>query len=192
MSGYGKCLTVLAALVALAGCRNPTEPTPPAPGAVAPPTAGTGAIRLSAVTPGSGTTMTVHDCGPASSGMAGRHVCTNDWRGDLEVEVGRDIANAVVTVAFEGASGRCGEVGVPKLSFTAGQGRVVSTSTAVYMTYEPEFFEPGDRVIQWCGLPTRTERLVVAVWDLDGGPGSSGPPVVLQAYDLHCGFILRQ
>ena len=71
-------------------------------------------------------------------------------------------------------------------------GCVLSTSTAVYMTYEPEFFEPGDRVIQWCGLPTRTERLVVAVWDLDGGPGSSATPVVRQAFDFNYGFILRQ
>ena len=191
MSTHGKWLAVLVAAVAVASCRNATAPTPTTSGPVVPSTAAGWAIRLTAVTPSSGTTLTVHDCGPSWSGLVGRHVCTEDWRGVVEVVVNRDIANAVAIIAFVGSSGRCGEIYVPDLSFAAGQEQVVSTSTALYMTYESE---PGDNatVVQRCGLPTRTEQVVVELWDLGGGPGSSATPVHRQAFNYAYEFILRE
>jgi hypothetical protein len=105
--------------------------------------------------------------------------------------VNRDIPKAVVLLRFEGVSGRCGDVYVAGLSFVAGQGQVVSSSTPLYMTYEPEP-EPGASVVQRCALPVRTNQLVAEVWDAGGGVGRGAAPVFRQAFDYDYSFILRE
>jgi hypothetical protein len=142
------------------------------------------------VTHPSGSTLTVHDCGPAWSGIAGRHVCTEAWRGAFDVVVNRDVDDAVITVTFEGPSGRCGIIYVSDLAFAAGRERPVSTSTALFLTNEPEGYD-NLAVVQYCDLPTTTQRIVVQLWDRRGGPGSAAFPLLRQQFDYTYTFTSR-
>jgi hypothetical protein len=174
-------------LIGLVACRDaspitPTSPTagpgataaPPAP---VPPPSARGEIRVAAVTHASGSTLTVHDCGQSWSGIAGNHVCTEEWRGAFDIVIDRDVPNADLTVSFGSGSRRCGEVFVGNRSFAANRRRLVSTEDALFLTYEPE----GDdnlSVIQRCELPFTTQNLVVNLWDRDGGSGSAAVPLL--------------
>ena len=185
------CLLLSAALV---GCGRsesglPTAPTPP-PVATPTPTPTTqGAISLGTVTHPGGSTLTVHDCGPSWTGIAGNHVCTEEWRGAFEVVVNRDVAAATITVTFEGPAGRCGILYVSDLAFAAGRERVVSTSAALFLTTEPEGYD-NLAVVQYCSLPTTTQRLVVQLWE-HGAVGSSAVPLLRQEFDYPYTFTLR-
>ena len=132
----------------------------------------------------------MHDCGPSWQGLAGNHVCTEDWRGTFEVDVNRDVADAVITATFEGPLGRCAVVYVGGLSFVAGREQFVSTSSAIYMTYEPEPYDNA-AVVRYCDVPTTTERLVVALWDRGGGVGSAANPLLRQEFDSRYTFASR-
>lgn len=60
--------------------------------------------------------------------------------------------------------------------------RLVSTSTALYLTYEPEGYD-NLAIGQQCALPATTERLVVQLWDRGGGPGSGAFPLLRKEFD---------
>ena len=102
----------------------------------------------------------------------------------------RDVANAVITVTFEGPSGRCGEVFVPDLTFVGGHNESVSTSTPIFMTYEPEW-DDDVAIVKYCDVPTTTERLVVQLWDRGGGPGSAAAPLLRQEFNYTYVFASR-
>jgi hypothetical protein len=188
---------VLLGILSFAACGDgtsltPTSPTPAGVTPAAPPAAdqGAGAIEIASVTHGSGSTLTVHDCGPSWTGIAGNHVCTADWRGAFDILIKRDVARAAVTVTFEDAAGRCADTIVSDVTFAAGRSRLVSTQHAVYLTYEPEGYDHL-AVTHWCEVPAMKNRLVVSVWDLDGGPGSGTTPVVRREFDYRYEFTAK-
>lgn len=186
------CAAVIAVLVAGCGGTGASAPTSPSATVIreAPPAA-RGTIGVAAISHTSGSTLIVDDCGPSWSGIPGHHVCTDDWAGTFNVVVDRAVTNAAITVTFEGDSGRCGMITVGGLSFAASQTRRVITSSAVYMTHEPEGYA-NLAVTQDCSLPATTDRLVVQLWDRDGGPGSGRTPVLRAEFDYRYSFVSEQ
>ena len=128
-----------------------------------------------------------HD--PAAT-VKGSHICTDEWRGSFNVGVDHDVADAVVTVTFEGPLERCGVIYVGRLTFTAGRRQAISTSTPLYLTYEPEG-QDNLAVVQYCPLPAATERLVVELWNRAGGIGSAARPLLRQAFPYAYTFTTR-
>lgn len=181
---YGASLLVLSGLVACSETRfaTPTSPLPQASTQSEPRQSVRGEIQVGAVTHPAGSTLTVHDCGPSWTGIAGNHVCTEEWQAAFDIVVDRDMRNAAITVTFEGPSGRCGEVIVTGQSFTANRERLVSTANALYMTYEPEGYN-NLSVTQRCSLPTTTQKLVVQLWDPGGGAGSAAVPLLRREFE---------
>lgn len=158
-------------------------PTPPAPPVQ-------GGISLTTVTHPSGSTLAMDDCGPSWTGIPGHHVCTEEWRGTFEVTVNRDVADAVITVTFEGPQGRCGIVYLTGLAFFGGREQFVSTSAPLFMTYEPEGYD-NMSVVRYCDVPTTTERLVVQLWDRGGGVGSAANPLLRKEFDYAYTFVSK-
>ena len=194
MSIESRLVTCVLIVAVFSGCGGSESPLPsstaPTPVTLTPSGSARGEIRVSAVTPSANSALTVHDCGPSWTGINGRHVCTEEWRGSFDVAVDRDVAGAVLTVSFEGASGRCGMVYVTDLAFAKGRVRPVTASNALFLTYEPEGY-PNLAVVQYCHLPAATERLVVQLWDPGGGVGSAARPLLHQEFNYAYRFGLR-
>ena len=182
----------LAVFVALAAACDsgdasvPTRPTPP------PASAGVasaqGQVTVAAVTPMSGSTLKVHDCGPSTSGLTGTHVCTEEWKATLDIVVDRAVPRAVVTVTFEGSAGRCGVAYITDLSFAAQRSQRINTASALFMTYEPEGADEV-AIARFCSEPARTTRMVVELWAVDGGLGSAAIPLLRQTFDYPYTFV---
>ena len=192
------CVILSATLLGCGGSESglPTPPTSPsvpvpAPSPTPPSPPVQGSIRLTTVTHPSGSTLGVHDCGPSWTGISGNHVCTQEWRGTFEVALrNRDVFDAAITVTFVGPSGRCGIVYVSDLAFVGGHDEFVSTSSPLFMTYEPEGYD-NLAIVKYCDVPTTTERLVVEVWDRGGGVGSAANPLLRQEFDYTYLFASR-
>ena len=167
-----------------------TSPTAPVPLSTAPTrVAGDiigGDIRFSAVTHASGSTLSVQNCGPAFTGIAGDNLCNMDWHAAFDVTTNIDLSNAVVTVAFEGARGRCGLIMLAGQNFGANQPRLVGTSDPIYLTYEPEGYEHL-KVEQFCDLPTTTDRIVVSMWN----PARPAAPLLQREFNYESTFVER-
>jgi hypothetical protein len=159
--------TAVLTLFVLAGCDGPSSliavaPSPIAPAPTSPQPLG-GEIRLVTVTHPAGRTLLLEECGPSWTGIRGTHLCNDEWRGTFEVLLDDDLTNAIVTVSFFDGDERCGLIYVPDHTFAAGRERLVSTSTAIYFTYEPEGYD-SPALVQRCEVPRTTTRLVVEVW----------------------------
>lgn len=177
---FGVCFVGVALIV---GCSasTPVAPTPVTSSVpVARPTA-PGDIRLAAITHPSGSIVVVQDCGPAYT-VAGDHLCNPEWHAAFNVTSGIDISNGVLTVFFEGASGRCGELYVAAQSFGANRERLVGTEAPVFLTYESE---TDLRVKPLCQFPVTTDRIVVQLWD----PAKPATPLVRRQFDYVSTFV---
>jgi hypothetical protein len=184
-----RCMTALAVLL-LAGCdqtasRGPVAPTPVQTAAPAP-SGASGDIRLGSVTHSSGSTLVMQDCGPSWTGIAGNHVCNEDWRGAFDVVLDRDVSDTTLLVSFFDGAERCGDIYASGQAFTAHRARLVSTSSALYFTYEPEGYE-NLSVVQRCTLPRTTTRLVVTLWSRH----SASVPLLRREFDHRYTFISR-
>ena len=82
-------------------------------------------------------------------------------------------------VSLEDGNERCGDTLVTGQSFAAGRSRLVSTTSSLYLTYEPEGYDDL-KVTQRCTLPRTTNRLVVQLWKI----GSPAKPLLRREFDF--------
>ena len=167
-----------------AGSVAPTAPTAVVNPTPPPPTAAPGSIRFAAVTHASGAALKVQDCGPSFTGIAGNHLCNEEWHAAFDITSGVDLSNGVVTVSFENDGRRCGEVQTANQAFAAGRERLVGTSGPVYVTHEREGYD-NLTVEQACDFPVTTSRLVVQLWD----PRKPATPLARQEFDYTFTFV---
>ena len=64
-------------------------------------------------------------------------------------------------------------------SFGAGRSRLVSTTSSLYLTYEPEGYDDL-HVTERCTLPRTTNRMVVQIWKKD----SPAVPLIRREFDF--------
>ena len=128
----------------------------------------------------------MHDCGPSWTGITGNHLCNEDWRGAFDVVIDRDVSDSTLVVSFLDGAERCGDIYASDQSFGAHRERLVSTSSPLYFTYEPEGYE-NLAVVQRCTLPRTTTRLVVTLWGRD----SASVPLLRREFDYAYTFVSR-
>ena len=184
-SAIRACIGIALTTAILGGCsgnsgsESPTSPTPPAATATPVSQAVSGNITLAAVTHPSGSTLTVQRCEPAFTGIAGDHVCKDDWFVAFDIVLDRDLADVVMTVSLEDGNERCGDTVVIGQSFAAGRSRLVSTTSSLYLTYEPEGYDDL-KVTQRCTLPRTTNRMVVQLWKIE----NPAKPLLQREFDF--------
>jgi len=161
--------------------------TPAAPTAVSNPTAtpvppatAIGNIRFAAVTHDSGGALRVQDCA-AFSPISANHLCNEEWHAAFDVTSTVDLMNGALSVYFEHAGMRCGEVWASSQSFAAGRERLVGTSNPVFVTRQLE----SGIVELPCPLPVTTDRLVVQLWD----PRRPVAPLLRREFDYVFTFV---
>ena|SRR5688572_8820381 len=167
------CLLAIGAIVASSACgKSPTAPSLsatttallPAPAPQQPVTV-TGNIIVRSVTPASGSTVGVRDCGPftmARDGNRATHsmnICSDEPGVTVEVVVDQNIPDAVVTVDFANETKVCGRAKTQPLALTAGSSTVVTTSRFNMYTITPYLEEEYIS----CGLPTVTTQVIVGL-----------------------------
>ena len=192
------CLPCAAAVAVagLVGCGQPAAvvPTAPSPTTASAPTpvprppAQTvrGEIRVAALTHPTGSALYVDDCGPAWTGIAGSHLCTTEWRGAFDVVIDRTLSDVYITVAFENDGRRCGQVELGGQHFAAGVERLVSTSSPLYLTYEPEGYD-NLAVTEYCRLdPRTTNQVIVRLWH-----NNPAVPILVGGFEHHYRFLAR-
>ena len=167
------CLLALGALVASSACGksptglSPSAPTTSLPSAPAPPqpVTVTGNIIVRSVTPESGSTVWVRDCGlftTARNGNRAAHsmnICSDEPRVTVEVLVDQDIPDTVVTVDFANETRVCGRARTQPLALTGGRSTVVTTSRFNMYTTTPYM----EKEYISCGLPTFTTQMVIGL-----------------------------
>lgn len=167
------CLLAVGALVAFPACGgSPTGPSLPAPTtslALPPappqPVNLTGKIIVRSITPESGSTVLVRDCGsfttardrnrPAHS----MNICSNEPGVTVEVLVDQDISDAIVAVDFAFEKEVCGRARTQPLALKSGISTVVTTSRFSMFTTTPY----GEPEYVSCGLPTSTTQMIVSL-----------------------------
>ena len=179
------CVGAVVGMAFLGGCSGTTRPVSPtsptaSPTATSPASQTIGGfIAVAGVTHPSGSTLTVHRCEQAFTGIAGDHICKDDWFVAFDVVLDRDVSDAVLTVFLEDGRERCGETLITGQNFGAGRSRLVSTTSSLYLTYEPEGYDDL-RVTQRCTLPRTTNRMVVQIWN----PHSPAVPLIRREFDF--------
>ena len=166
------CSLAIGALVAASACSSPTGPgfsapttSLPAPPAAPQPVAITGNIIVRSVTPESGSTVRVRDCGPFTTSRPGNraahsmNICSDEPGVTVEVLADQDIPDAIVTVDFANDTRVCGRARTERLPLTGGQRTRVTTSRFNMYTTTPYMEEEYIS----CELPTVTTQVIVGL-----------------------------
>ena len=166
-------LLAIGALVALPACGgSPTGPSLPAPttSLASPPAPPqpvnlTGKIIVRSITPGSGSTVLVRDCGSFTTTRDrnrpthSMNICSDEPGVTVEVVVDQDISDVIVAVDFADEDKVCGRARTQPVALKGGMSTVVTTSRFnMYTTTpyaEPEYVS--------CGLPTSTTQMIVGL-----------------------------
>jgi hypothetical protein len=167
------CVLGIGTLVAAAACgKSLTGPslsttTTSLPPVAAPPqpVTVTGNIIVRSVTPASGSTVRVRDCGAFPTARDGNraahsmYICSDEPGVTVEVLVDQDISDAIVTVDFANETGACGRATTRPLTLTGGSRTVVTTSRFNMYTTTPYM----EKEYITCALPTVTTQAVVGL-----------------------------
>jgi hypothetical protein len=140
-----------AACVLFSGCGSKTPSSP---------SASTSPVSIRSITPASGTTLVVRDCG--FDGLT--VICTQEPRLSVDIDVPRDIGDPALDATLEGASKRCASFGAiqPRITRPLRAGRYSFEFTEIYL------FATGPNHEQDCPFPAETTRLVIRLWDVTG------------------------
>jgi hypothetical protein len=145
-----------------AGCdRNnmPTAPSAPTvtsrtSPATSPATSGPGqgTITIRELSPSPGASLTVRSC--PSGGVT--RACANQWRSTIDVEVNREMTNAVLVVRFYDGATLCG-LSANVRDVLPADSRVTFDLSAIWLSGDYSLAQP-------CQLPMRTTRMEVELW----------------------------
>ena len=166
---FPACLfTWSAACIVLSGC----ESTPSSP---SPPTSLQAPLSIRSITPASGTTLLVRECG-FDEGFD--ILCTQEPRVSVDVDVPHDIDDPALSVILENGSKRCA-------SFDAMQPPITRPLKAGRYSFEfggAFLYATGANFELDCPLPAETTRLVIRLWNVTG---AAFPRVVLAQEFAH-------
>jgi hypothetical protein len=158
VSHVTSALFLLAVLTACSGTGGTTPTAPSTPPATSPPSPstpvasgpGSGTITIRELSPSPGATLTVRAC---PSGAVTRP-CADQWRSTIDVQVNREMTNAVLVVRFYDGATLCG---------------ISANTLDVLPADRPVTFDLASISLwvtnsQPCQLPTRTTRMEVELW----------------------------
>jgi hypothetical protein len=157
---HRRYLPVIVVLIVVgAGCdsgQTPAGPTPPATSQAPPSTAvspgpGQGTITIREFSPAPGATLAVRPC-PSGDGT---RPCADHWRSTIEVQVNREMTNAVLVVRFYDDARLCG-LSANTLEVLPADRPVTFNLSSIYLS--------GGGLSQPCLLPLRTTRMEVELW----------------------------
>ena len=166
-------LVAIGALVASSACgHSPTGPSisaPMTPVTSVPespePVNVTGSIIVRSVTPASGSTVRVRDCGTSGQMRDGSrpahflNICSDEPGVTVEVAVDHDISDAIVTVEFADGDRTCGRAKTEPFTLTGGRSAVVTTSRFNMYTTTPYL----EMEYVSCGMPASTTQMIVGL-----------------------------
>jgi hypothetical protein len=144
-------LTWSVACLSFSGCGSmPSSPSPSTPPG--------GRLTLRSITPGSGTTLLVRECG--SDGLD--VTCTEEPRVSIDVDVPHDINDPALSMTLKSSSRECGGFNAmqPRIARPLKAGPYVFEFTGVYLSATGANFELD------CPLPAETTRLIVRLWEI--------------------------
>jgi hypothetical protein len=156
-----RLVITLVTVAALGACtQSPTTPSSPPPSNLQSPSlslrdVASGQITLQSIAPGSGSTLTVHEC--STSFIGSQDLCAGSARLAVDVEFGRDVSSAVVTAGFSNSMKQCGVLSSRPSPLAAGTRASFELLGAI---------ELSDESVQLqCLLPAQTTRMVVQLWE---------------------------
>jgi len=143
---------------ALPAKRSPTGPSNP-------PTPIPGSVTISALTPSSGSTLSLHDC----SNGGWESICAEDVQLAMEVVLQRNLPDARLRIAFYDGALPCVETTIGDLSFEAGVTQTLSSGAnapRMFARYQVSEGDGPKETIQPCELPATTNRLAVEIFNV--------------------------
>ena len=149
--------------VVSAGCGSNSTPTAPsAPPATSQPSPstpvrgpGSGTIIIRELSPSPGATLTVRAC---SYPGAPTRSCADQWRSTIDIQVDREMTNAVLVMLFYDGERLCG-VSANTLDILPPNRPVTFDLSSIWLD-DPN----GGGLTPRCQLPTRTTRMEVVLW----------------------------
>jgi hypothetical protein len=160
MHRFSLSVAVILALVG-AGCDRNNTPTAPSASTVtsrpsstspAPSGPGQGTITIRELSPTPGATLTVRSC---DSGGVTRS-CADQWQSTIDVQVNREMTNAVLVVRFYDGATLCG--------LSANTRDVLPADSLVTFDLSAILLSDDYSLARPCQLPMRTTRMEVELW----------------------------